>query len=434
MTDSDATKEPGSAMHGPAVRPGLPVPRQPSVAPVPHGGPDYAELAALGIRPENLLDFSVNSNPLGPSPRALRALELVDVARYPDTEALRLRAGLAAEHDADPAEVLVGNGSVELIWLLADAYLGPGDRALVVGPTFGEYAAATRRRGAEVVEVLGGAADGYRPPLAEVLTRIAATRPRLVFVCNPNNPTGHLRAPDELAAILDACGDALVVVDEAYLDFVDGAATALALRRDPRVVVLRSLTKNFGLAGLRLGYLVAHPDVVAALAHARPPWTVNAFAQAAGLAALGDPDHLDAGRRLARKAKALVVDGLTRLGLPCLPSRANFWLVEVGDAAGLRRELLRRGILLRDCASFGLPGHARIAARPLDECERLLDVVSGLVSSGLIHGGMMHGGTVHGGTVDAGAVNGGAVHGALLTAHDARPGTERSGDGMRGGR
>ncbi|MDP8924112.1 MAG: histidinol-phosphate aminotransferase family protein [Chloroflexota bacterium] len=398
MTDRDRAMDRDAASGHPAANgriasaweprtdSGLPIPRLPPLAPVPHGGPDYAELAALGIRPESLLDFSVNGNPLGPSPRALRALELVDPARYPDTDALRLRAGLAAEHDVDPGAVLAGNGSVELIWLLADAYLAPGDRALVVGPTFGEYAAAARRRGAVVVDVAGLAEHGFRASLDIIRGQLAAVRPRLVFICNPNNPTGHLRPLGELAAILDACGEALVVVDEAYLDFADGADSALGLRLDPRAVVLRSLTKNFGLAGLRLGYLVAHPDVVDALASARPPWTVNAFAQAAGLAALDDREHLDAGRRIAREAKAFLVDGLTRLGLACLPSRTNYWLIDVGDAARLRRDLLRRGILVRDCTSFGLPGHVRIAARPLDECERLLEVVGGLVSSGAVDG------------------------------------------------
>ena len=379
----------GPAKSGARARPSermLPASRLPTVTPVAHGGPDYAELAALGIRPENLLDFSVNANPLGPSPRALRALELVDVARYPDAEAIRPRAGLAAEHDVDPSEVLVGNGSVELIWLLAGAYLAPGDHVLVVGPTFGEYSAAVRRHGAEVAEVVGRTEDGYRASRADVLASLDAARPRLVFACHPNNPTGHLWSLDDFTAILDALDDALLVVDEAYIDFADRVDSALALRRDPRVVVLRSLTKNFGLAGLRLGYLVAHPAVVDVLARSRPPWTVNALAQVAGLAALGDREHLEAGRRIARKAKARLVDGLTRLGLTCLPSRTHFWLVEVGDAAGLRRELLRRGILVRDCTSFGLPGHVRLAARPLDECERLLDVIGGLISSGAVDG------------------------------------------------
>src|SRR5204862_1412397 len=164
--------------------------------------------------------------------------------------------------------------------------------------------------------------------------------------------------------------------DEAYLDFADGVSSALALRGDPRVVVLRSLTKNFGLAGLRLGYAVAAPEVVEALGRAQPPWTVNAPAQAAGLAALGDDEHLAAGRRIAAEAKAYLVDGLGRLGLTCLPSRTNFWLVEVGNAAGLHRRLLPSGILVRDCASFVLPRHIRLAARPLPECERLLEALA----------------------------------------------------------
>ena len=116
--------------------------------------------------------------------------------------------------------------------------------------------------------------------------------------------------------------------------------------------------------------------MVEALGRAQPPWSVNALAQAAGLAALGDDEHLAAGRRLAAEAKAYLVDGLGRLGLPCLPSRTNFWLVEIGDAAGLRRRLLPRGILVRDCASFGLPRHIRLAARPLSECERLLEALA----------------------------------------------------------
>jgi len=374
-----------------------PMPRQPARTAVPHGGPDYAELAALGIRPENLLDFSVNSNPLGPSPRALRVLPLVDVAAYPDTEAIRLRAGLAAEHDVRPDEILVGNGSVELIWLLAQAYLRAGDCALVVGPTFGEYAAAARRAGAEVVEMLGhgpdanllgrgadatvpvhGADDLYPSP-SDVVDAIAAHRPRAIFVCHPNNPTGHVWTLDAIAALLAACGEALLIVDEAYIDFADGVASALDLRADGRLVVLRSLTKNFALAGLRLGYAVAHPSVIEAIDGARPPWTVNALAQAAGLAALGDREHLTAGVQVARKARALLVDGLTRMGLPCVPTRTHYWLVRVGDAATTRRELLRRGILVRDCTSFGLPEYVRIAARPLDECQRLLDMMGGLV-------------------------------------------------------
>ncbi|HYU19701.1 MAG TPA: histidinol-phosphate transaminase [Chloroflexota bacterium] len=354
---------------------GPPAPRHAWPVAVPHGGPDYAELAGLGLQAESLIDFSVNCNPLGASPRAMRALSSVDPSRYPDRQALRLRAGLAAAHDVSPDDVLAGNGSTELIWLLASVYLDPGDVAVVVGPTFGEYEAAIRRRRAEPVIVRASAADGFRPRLEELVGVIQETRPRLVFVCNPNNPTGQALTSDELAVLLAACDETLLIVDEAYRDFADGLASALELRSDPRVVVLRSLTKSFGLGGLRLGYTIAQPSVIEAVQRAQPPWSVNAAAQTAGLAALGDTAHVAAGRQLARRAKAYLVDGLGRLGLRCLPSCTSFWLVEVGDAAELRRQLLVRGILVRDCSSFGLPKHIRLAARPLAQCEKLLSVL-----------------------------------------------------------
>ncbi|MCC7369363.1 MAG: histidinol-phosphate aminotransferase family protein [Chloroflexi bacterium] len=364
-----------------------PVPRQPAVPRVEHGGPDYAELATLGIRADALLDFSVNKNPLGASPRALRALDLVDVSVYPDDRCLRLRAALATAHAVRDDEVLVGNGSVELIWLLAEAYLAPGDTALILGPTFGEYEAGARRAGATVVQLDASERDGFRPDLPTVCAEIERLRPRVVFVCNPNNPTGQALDPEALRSMLASLSDGLLVVDEAYIELAEGVESADALRReDRRLVVLRSLTKSHGLAGLRLGYLLADPEVGRAISLSQPPWSVNAYAQAAGLAALGDDEYLREGRRLARRARALLVDGLEQLGFSCVPTRASFWLVRVGDGQQVRTELLRRGILVRDARSFGLPAYIRVSVRPLDECERLLAVLSGLVSSGVLPG------------------------------------------------
>jgi histidinol-phosphate aminotransferase len=362
-----------------------PEPRGPVVPRVEHGGPDFAELASLGIRPEALLDFSVNKNPLGTSPRALRALGLVEPSVYPDARCLRLRAGLAAAHDVHPDEVLVGNGSVELIWLLGQVYLGPGDDVVIVGPTFGEYEAAARRAGARITQVDAGEEDAFRPNLGAIMETIRRTAPRLVFVCNPNNPTGQVLPPDQMVGILEALGDGLLIVDEAYVDLADGVASVVSLcRSDPRLVVLRSLTKSHGLAGLRLGYMIAGRGVVDVVGGAQPPWSVNAFAQAAGVAALGDDEHVAEGRQLSRRARAMLVDGLERLGLTCVPSRASYWLVRVGDGRRVRDELLRRGILVRDARSFGLPSHIRVAARPISECERLLTVLAGLLSSGTV--------------------------------------------------
>lgn len=375
----------GAGTGGVKRPPAPPRPRGPVVPRVEHGGPDFAELATLGIRPEALLDFSVNKNPLGVSPRAVRALGLVEPSVYPDARCLRLRAGLAAAHDIQPDEVLVGNGSVELIWLLAQVYLGPGDDVVVVGPTFGEYEAAARRAGARITQVDAREEDGFRPNLELIAETIRRLDPRLVYVCNPNNPTGQALAPSEVGELLDALGHGLLVVDEAYVELSDGVESVVPLRSgDPRLVVLRSLTKSHGLAGLRLGYILAARQVVDDVGQAQPPWSVNAFAQAAGVAALGDDDHVAAGQRLGRRSRAMLVDGLEQLGLRCVPSRASYWLVRVGDGRQVRDELLRRGILVRDARSFGLPAYIRVAVRPLDECERLLAVLSGLISSGTV--------------------------------------------------
>ena len=364
---------------------GPPEPRLPAVARVEHGGPDFAELAALGIRPEALLDFSVNKNPLGASPRAMRALGLVEASVYPDSRCLRLRAGLAAAHDVRPDEVLVGNGSVELIWLLGQVYLAPGDDVVIVGPTFGEYDAAARRAGARITQVDATEETAFRPILQEIVETIRQAEPRVVCLCNPNNPTGQALELDDVRYLLEVLGNGLLVVDEAYVELADGVESVVALgRSDPRLVVLRSLTKSHGLAGLRLGYLIGAAGVVEALGQAQPPWSVNAFAQAAGVAALGDDTHVTEGRRLARRARTMLVDGLERLGLTCVPSRASYWLVKVGDGRQVRDEMLRRGILVRDAGSFGLPAYIRVAARPIDECERLLAVLAGLLSSGTV--------------------------------------------------
>ena len=364
---------------------GPPEPRGPSVPRVEHGGPDFAELATLGIRPEAILDFSVNKNPLGTSPRAMRALGLVEPSSYPDDRCLRLRAGLAAAHEVHPDEVLVGNGSVELIWLLGQVYLGVDDDVVILGPTFGEYEAAARRSGARITQVDAREQTGFRPDVNEINDTIRGVEPRLIFLCNPNNPTGQVLAPGELQSLLDALGHGLLIVDEAYVDLADGVESVLPLGRiDPRLVILRSLTKSHGLAGLRLGYMVATPAIVEAVGRAQPPWSVNAFAQAAGFAALGDDEHVVDGRRLARRARAMLVDGLERLGLACVPSRASYWLVKVGDGRLVRDELLRRGILVRDARSFGLPSYIRGAVRPIDECERLLAALAGLISSGAV--------------------------------------------------
>jgi len=298
------------------------------------------------------------------SPSVLQALRTTDWTRYPGDDEGPLRRALA-ERAAVPAQcVALGNGSAELIWLLGLATLRPGDTVAVLGPTFGEYARAARILGAQPVEVH----DPDDVPAGA----------RLVFLCNPNNPTGDYHARAVVEGLLAADPERLVVLDEAYAAFVDRDQhwPSEPLLAYPNLVIVRSMTKDQALPGLRLGYLLADPQLAGAVEAVRPPWSTNSGALRAGRAALKPPAqaHVAAGRAVVHTARHLLTHGLTALGWHVRPSRANFVLVEVGDGAAFRRALLAEGrIVVRDCASFGLPQAVRIACRQPDDCRRLLD-------------------------------------------------------------
>ena len=338
-----------------------------------HGGLDPAELRALGLLPEQVLDFSANVNPLGPSRRVRQAAADADLSSYPDRESLALREALARSPSVGLENLLIGNGSTELIHLLARSRLRPGDSCLIFTPTFGEYEAASLAAGAEVHRFPAAEAEGFRWSMAAAGATIQELRPRLVFLCNPNNPTGVYLDRDVVARLSAALGpETLLVLDDAYAPFADRPWDSLPLLGLGNVAILRSMTKDHALAGVRLGYLAAQPRVVAEAGELQHPWSVNAVAQAAGLAALEDAAHVQATRNVIRQARVYLHRELRGLGLAVTPSAANFLLVKVGDAAALRSDLLSRGMAVRDCASFGLPEHLRIAIRRPEECARLV--------------------------------------------------------------
>ncbi len=343
-----------------------------NLAPVIHGSIGDAELNGLGLGRDQVIDFSVNSNPFGPSPSAVKAAREAAWSHYPDDHATLLRRALAARNDVDERAVVVGNGSSELIWLIALAFLDPGDAVVTVGPTFGEYARATRIADGIVHEYRANATAGFAVDLTTVIERVEAVDARLVFLCNPNNPTGTLLPADDIRTLAQAVPRATVVVDEAYCPFVDDPPPTTPLLDRGNVVLLRSLTKDCALAGLRLGYALAPGDVCSALDRVRPPWSVNAVAQAAGLAAIRDEAHLERARAEVRQARVYLTAALGELGLRVLPSSANYLLVDVGNAAGVRARLLKHGVCVRDCTSFGLPEYVRIGMRPVTDCQRLV--------------------------------------------------------------
>jgi histidinol-phosphate aminotransferase len=212
-----------------------------------------------------------------------------------------------------------------------------------------------------------------------IAQELARCKPKVVFLCNPNNPTGHYLPPEVIGKWAVTHPQTLFVVDEAYLAFAAGACSTLTLSL-ANIVVLRSMTKDYALAGLRLGYLVGPgPAIIAAIAQARPAWNVNGLAQAAGLAALADQAYLQRCLvELAQASQSLVTD-LRSLGLAPVPSSTHFFLLPVDDGAAFRSKLLRQGVLVRDCASFGLPTYVRIASRRPADNQRLLAAIAEII-------------------------------------------------------
>ena len=330
---------------------------------VVHGSVAAAELKALGLAPDDVLDFSVNTNPLGPAPSVLQAVRETDWSRYPGDDEEPLRQRLAVRANVAPEQVVLGNGSAELIWLIALAALRTGDPVAIVGPTFGEYARAVRVVGATPIRVVDPGEAGAV---------------RALFVCNPNNPTGQCRGLEDIQHMLDEHPERLLVLDEAYAPFVDDRWRSEALLERANLVILRSMTKDQALPGLRLGYLLAGPEVASAVERMRPPWSVNAGALRAGLAALepAAEAHLLQAQALVAQSRRVLTDRLTHLGFEVEPSRANFVLVQVRDGRRFRRALLPHGFVVRDSASFGLPDCVRIACRLPEDCQRLLEAVA----------------------------------------------------------
>jgi len=340
---------------------------------VVHGGLDVSELRAAGVDPREALDFSASLNPLGAPPGIRRAIARADITNYPDRRSTALVAALAAHLHVPEEQILPGNGSSEIIHLLAQAYLRPGDRFALFAPTFGEYEGACAAAGGRAVRIVAREADGFLWRAEEAVKAVRAARPKLVFLCNPNNPTGVLAGKGFVERVARALpSGSMLVLDEAYIAFAEGAWNALPLVKGGRVAVMRSMTKDYGIAGIRLGYLVAGPPVLARLRPRQPSWSVSGVAQEAGLYALTHGWHVARAKEEVRRAKAYLAGELKRLRLAYQPSSANFLLVKVGDASHIRAQLLKRGMLVRDCASFGLPAYIRIGIRRTADCRRLV--------------------------------------------------------------
>ena len=352
------------------------------LVPYPPGKPIEELERELGLT--GSIKLASNENPLGPSPMAVEAVKgaLTKLNRYPDGSCFYLKRRLSEFLDIEADRLVVGNGSNEIIELLVRTFLEKGDEAVMGDPSFAVYPLVVQAAGARAVRV----------PLRRLKIDLAAvrnavtSRTRLVFISNPNNPTGTIVSAGELRGFLDDLPEGVIVcLDEAYYEYVTDAnfPDSIGYVREGRpVVVLRTFSKIYGLAGLRIGYGVAHPTIVDYLNRVRQPFNVNSLAQVAACAALDDSGHVERSRDCNIKGLRYLFGELHRMGFDCVPTQANFFLVNVGDGAAVYDGLLRRGVIVRPMASYGLNEYIRVTVGTPEENRRFVETFEEVISAG----------------------------------------------------
>ncbi|HEV7678294.1 MAG TPA: histidinol-phosphate transaminase [Candidatus Dormibacteraeota bacterium] len=337
------------------------MPREPhawlhEVVDAPHGG----------VGGEGLLDLSASIAPLGPSPAAIAAARAAPIDRYPSRRAGTLVRAVAAELGGDESRVVAGPGAADLLLRVALAHLSPGDTAVVVAPCFGEYARAALACGANVVTWTASAGNGFALDVDAAAALCHRTGAAVGFLARPGNPTGVPVPVEQLLSLIAATPDTTWAVDEAFLDFCDDRRSGAG----GDAVVLRSLTKDLALPGLRVAAVDAPPRVADAIRALTPPWCVSTAGIAAAVAGLADTAHREATRGASTKGRIALENALQGLGLRTTEAAANYVCVEVGDDAGAGEAIAREGVRVRPCSDLGLPGWIRVAVPHPDDLPR----------------------------------------------------------------
>ncbi len=338
-------------------------------------GKPIDELAReFGLDERDIIKLASNENPRGPSPavRAAIAAATDELCRYPDGNGFALKAALGERLSVSADQIVLGNGSNDILELVAQAFLQPGDHAIYSRHAFAVYPLATQARGAIGVEV---PAFEMGHDLHAMLKAITPSV-RIVFIANPNNPTGTWIAPAALESFIAAVPEsALVVLDEAYNEYLEPQQQAPSIAwiaQYPKLIVSRTFSKAHGLAALRVGYGIMHPKVADMMNRVRQPFNVNALAQAAALAALGDSSYVEESRALNRQGMHALEEGLFSMKIGYVPSHGNFLLIKVGDAGRVYQRLLEQGVIVRPVANYGLPEHLRVTIGLPEENRRFL--------------------------------------------------------------
>ena len=342
-------------------------------------GKPVEELAReFGLRPQDIVKLASNENPLGPSPAVREAIAaaLPELTRYPDGNGFALKQALAAKSGVNTAGITLGNGSNDILELVARAFVGPEHEVVFSDHAFAVYPIVTQAVGARAVSV---PAKDWGHDLDAMAAAITPST-RVVFIANPNNPTGTWIERDALEAFLDRVPEnVIVVLDEAYTEYVetDDVPNGVDyLGRYSNLLVSRTFSKAYGLAALRVGYGLSHPAIADALNRVRQPFNVNSLALAAALAALEDEAYLIESRRINRIGMQQLEEGCAALGLSWIPSRGNFLAIDLGrEAAPVFQGLLREGVIVRPVANYGMPNYLRVTIGLPAENQRFLDAL-----------------------------------------------------------
>jgi histidinol-phosphate aminotransferase len=352
--------------------------------PVYQPGRPIEEVAReLGLAPDGISKLASNENPLGPSRLAMAAMRraIGQAHLYPDGNAFYLKQKLAAKLGVAPANLILGNGSNEMLELVGHALVTPGSEVVVSQYCFAVYPIVTALFGGRLVVI---PAKDFGRDLEAMLAAITPNT-RVVFVANPNNPTGTMVAPEALAQFVAAVPQtAAVVLDEAYLEFLENPPDLIAEIREgrkPNLLLCRTFSKIYGLAALRLGYAVGHPDFIAELEKTRQPFNTNAIAQAGAMAALDDNAHVVRTRANNTRGLKLYARAFKKLGLDFVPSAGNFILVRVGDGQRVFLEMQKKGVIVRPMGGYQLPEWIRISIGTPKQNQRCIEALTQVLRS-----------------------------------------------------
>ena len=346
------------------------------------GGKPITELAReMGLLPENIIKLASNENPLGISPKAEFAIQeaLFDISRYPDGNSFALRDAVSRKFSVAPEQIVFGNGSNDILELAARTFLTTDSEVVYAQHAFAVYSLVTQATGATGITV---PAKDYGHDLDAMLAAITA-KTRMIFVANPNNPTGTLLSKDALYAFLKKVPEhVIVVLDEAYDEYLPADIKSEAiewLKVFNNLIISRTFSKAYGLAGLRVGFGLMHADIAAMLNRVRQPFNVNSIAQAAAIASLADDEFVARSYALNQAGMAQLTQGFVELGLEYIPSYANFVSFKVPNAATVNQKLLQNGVIVRPIANYEMPDYLRVSIGLFNENARFLAVLENIL-------------------------------------------------------